>query len=390
MTIALIHNRYRLAGGEDTAFQAEAGLLESRGHKVVRYTVSNDDIRPHEVLFTGIGAIWNRREARRLREVLRASKTTVAHFHNTFPRISPSGYSAAHDAGAAVVQTLHNFRLICPGATLFRDGRPCEECVGSVLPGRGVLHGCYRGSRLYTAVPAAVSAVHNLRGTWHRDVDIFVTPSEFASRKLASGGLPAAKIIVKPNFVATDPGAGPGRGGYALFAGRLSPEKGAGTLVRAWPMITGAARLIIAGDGPEASQIRNEAAGTGIEFVGWQTTEALRGLLQEANMVIVPSQCDEVCPQIVIEAFATGAPVVAAKRGALPELVEHGRTGRLFDAGNPTALAAEIDWMLSHADEVRAMRFAARAEYEAKYSAEENYRRLLAVYARASAERQAS
>ena len=227
LKVLSLHNYYRQSGGEDQVFASEAALLEQNGHTVLRHEEHNDRIRP-VAIGAARDAVWSDTSYRRLQLLARSTAIDVAHFHNTFPQISPSGYYAVRRSGIPVVQTLHNFRLICASATLSRNGSVCESCIEtkSLLP--AIAHACYRNSRPATAALATMLAVHRAAGTYRKQVDLYIALSEFARRKFIEGGLPQDRIVVKPNFVSPDPGAGEGRGDYALFVGRLSEEKGMG------------------------------------------------------------------------------------------------------------------------------------------------------------------
>jgi glycosyltransferase involved in cell wall biosynthesis len=305
--------------------------------------------------------------------VLRAQACDVVHFHNTFPLISPAGYYAASAANVPVVQTLHNYRLICPAGTLLRDGAVCEECIGRV-PLPALVHGCYRDSRPATAAVATMLAIHRAGGTWQRMVDVYIAPSEFARKKLIAGGLAADRIVMKPNFVAPDPGAGSGNGGYALFAGRLSEEKGVRTLFQAWERLGTAIPLIVAGDRP-LSAMKGPAT-----MMAHQPREKIFELMRNASVLIFPSICYECAPMTVIEALACGLPVIASNIGSIPEFVDHERTGLLFRPGDAEGLARQVRWIIEHPDRLALMRQAARQEFETKYTAERNYKMLTGVY----------
>ena len=233
MKCLLVHNHYQCAGGEDSVFEDEAALLEDRGHEVVRYTVHNDSIRDGSRWKVAKNTVWNRRVHAELKALMLREKPDVMHCTNTFPLISPAAYYAARAAGVPVVQSLHNYRIMCAGSLLMRDGAVCEKCVGRSIGLPGVIHGCYRGSRAGSAVVAALQSVHWALGTWTRMVDAYIVLNEFAREKFIAGGLPADKLYVKPNFVHPDPQLGTGRGGYAIFVGRLSQEKGISTLLAA-------------------------------------------------------------------------------------------------------------------------------------------------------------
>src|SRR5215472_13762378 len=224
-TVLRVHNSYRHRGGEEQVFAAEEVLLTSAGHSVVRYEDHNDRITRNS-LATGLNAIWSCASHRDIGSVVRKCAPDVVHFHNTFPLISPAAYYATKTHNVPIVQTLHNYRLLCPGATLHRDGRPCEECIQKHSLRPAIMHGCYRNSRPATSAVVAMLALHRLAHTWHRMVDVYIALSEFARRKFIEGGLPESRIVVNPNFVGADAGPGEGRGGYALFVGRNSSEKG--------------------------------------------------------------------------------------------------------------------------------------------------------------------
>ncbi|WP_270933768.1 glycosyltransferase [Falsiroseomonas oryzae] len=385
LRILMLHNHYQRPGGEDACFAAEAALLEAHGHEVVRFTQHNDAVTTMRATTLAAKTLWNREAYGELRRRIRASRPAVIHAHNLFPLISPAAYYAAAAEGVPVVQTIHNFRLFCVNAQFFRDGRPCEDCLGRSVPWPGIRHACYRGSVQQSAGVAALIATHRALGTWRRKVDVMVALNDFVRRKLIAGGVSAERIVVKPNFLLADPGAGDGlRDGYALFAGRLSPEKGVTTLVDSWPRVPGTLRLRIVGDGPVAAELSMRAAADRrIELLGQRTPLEVQELMRGAAAVIVPSKWYELMPLVVIEAFAAGTPVLAARVGALAELVDDGQNGGLFAPGDPNDLAARLVAMLSDEASYRRMRAAARAAFLARYTAAPNYAALMDIYARA-------
>jgi len=376
--VVLAHNFFQQAGGEDEVFRAEGSLLEARDHQVIRYSVHNDSIPKLGHFTLAKSTLWNSVVYRDLGRLLRRESPLLIHFHNTFPLISPAAYYAARDVGVPVVQTLHNYRLICPNGLLLRDGRPCELCVGKAVAWPGVVHSCYRQSRSATAVTAAMLALHRARGTWIGAVDVYIALSDFSRRKFIEGGLPAERIMVKPNFLVTDPGTGDHTGGFALFVGRLSAEKGVHTLLQAWRQLPRTFPLKIVGDGPLLGTIAQSPAN--VEWIGHVPKDRVLSLMRDATFLVVPSEVYENFPLTVLEAFATGLPVIASGHGALEELVLDGQTGRLFRPGNAGALSATLEWALNHRDDMQAMAQRARAEFEAKYSPERNYDLLMRVY----------
>ncbi len=373
--VAIAHNRYQQAGGEDQVFAAEAALLESKGHRVIRFEEDNSRIANRSAAVVAIDAVWSSKSARSITDVVTREKPDVVHFHNTFPLISPAAYYAVQRAGVPVVQTLHNFRLLCPGATLFRDGTVCEECIDQRSLRPAMRHRCYRGSRPATAAVAAMLTVHRAAGTWQRKVDLYITPSEFSRRKFISAGLPADRIVVKPNFVSPDPGMGEGGDGYALFVGRLAAEKGISVLASAWKELADIP-LVVAGDGPLA----DTAWPAGVHWIGRQSRENILARMRAARVLIFPSECYEGAPMTIIEAFACGLPVIASNLGSMAEMVEHQRTGLLFHPGDAADLASKVRWAFEHPEAVDRMRTEARREFEQKYTAQRNYEMLMAIY----------
>ena len=390
MKILSVHNAYRQPGGEDQVFAQEARLLRSHGHQVVLYEASNDQVNGGNPLVLLGNTIWNRRTHQELQALMRGEQPDIVHVHNTFPAISPAVYYAAGEAGIPVVQTLHNYRLLCPTATLFRAGQVCEDCMGRAIPWPGVVHGCYRGSRAATAAAAAMLAIHNYKQTWSEAVSAYIALSDFARDKFIQGGLPAAKIFVKPNFLETDPGMGEGMGeasgNYALFAGRLTPEKGISTLLEAWRELGAELPLQIAGDGPMAPEVERAAAASGhVRWLKWLPRAEILQRMKDASLLVLPSTWYEGFPMILAEAFAIGLPVIASDLGSMSSIVDHLRTGLHFEAGCSGDLADKVRWLRAHPADAALMRTQARQEYEGKYASETNYAQLIDIYESAAA-----
>ncbi|NEP20146.1 MAG: glycosyltransferase family 4 protein [Leptolyngbya sp. SIO4C1] len=224
MRVLTIHNHYQQLGGEDTIFATEADLLASYGHEVYRYTICNDEVEEMNAIDLAASTLWNHSAFQKIKSLIQDFRPDVAHFHNTFPLISPAAYYAAKEAKVPVIQTLHNYRLLCPNGLFFRNGRVCEDCLGKPMPWPGIVHGCYRGSRVASGAVATMVNMHNLMGTWAKAVDIFIAYSQFALDKFIEGGLPKEKFEFKTNFLHPAPESGQGKGGFALFVGRLSPD----------------------------------------------------------------------------------------------------------------------------------------------------------------------
>ncbi len=385
MKILLVHNKYQQPGGEDVVFEQERKLLEAAGHKVAAYCRTNDEINQYSGLqrLTLIKNTISSDDSRRqVFEVLRREQPDVVHIHNTFMMISPSIYPACREAGVPVVQTLHNYRLLCPAANFFRDGHVCEECEAHGV-WRGVRYGCYRGSRVATATVAAMLTVHRQKHTYQDSVDRFIALSNFARSKFVAGGLPGERIEVKPNFVDPDPGQRTQGGGYAVFVGRLSEEKGLGTLVAAWARLVNKVPLVIVGDGPVGPTLKKlaqEKGVTSIDFRGRLPRHEAQEVVKGSSFMVLPSECYENFPMGMVEAFACGVPVIASRLGALQELVDDGRTGLHFGPGSPQELAEKVEWAWSHPERMREMGKEARREFENRYTAEKNYSMLMNIY----------
>src|SRR5438270_8986181 len=330
MKIITVHNRYQQPGGEDVVFEQEKILLREYGHEVISYERRNDELDQSKVFPRILGAaqaVWSQEVYSEFSELLRRTAPDIVHVHNTFLRISPSLVQACHDARIPAVHTVHNYRLLCPGTNLFRNGVPCEKCSNGNL-WHGIARGCYRSSRVATAVAASTVAYNWRRGTWRNAVSQYIAPTKFLKNKLITAGLPPERITVKPHFVDSDPGASEFHDNYAVFLGRLSPEKGLETLIAAWERLPDIPLRLI-GDGPERSKLEaiTRQNNLNVQFEGHLTRRQALEILGKARCLIFPSVAYESFGMGIIEAFACGVPVVASRHGAMQELVEHGRTG---------------------------------------------------------------
>ncbi|MCM1984896.1 glycosyltransferase [Lyngbya confervoides] len=381
MKVLAVHNYYQQLGGEDTIFATEADLLESNGHQVYCYTVHNDRVNGMGAIALTKNTLWNSDVYRELRSLIQKERPHVAHFHNTFPVISPAAYYAAKDEGVPVVQTLHNYRLLCPNGLFFRGGQVCEDCIGKSFPFPGIIHGCYRNSHVASAGVASMVKFHDLRGTWTNAVDVFIAYSQFALHKFIEGGLPKEKFQFKTNFLHPAPTPGNGSGGYALFVGRLSPEKGLDTVLEAWETLGTKIPLKIAGDGPLAPMVKTAAEkGKGVEWLGRRSLSDIYDLMGEAMFLVFSSEWYETFGRVAIESFAKGTPVIGANIGAIAELVAPMKTGLHFQPGHTASLIEQVEWALAHPDAMQQMRINARSEFEEKYTAHSNYKRMMEIY----------
>jgi glycosyltransferase involved in cell wall biosynthesis len=387
--VLAIHNHYQQPGGEDKAFAAETRLLEANGDEVIRYTTHNDRVAllgPFDLVQK---TIWNKDTYRDIRKIIRERKPDVMHVHNTFPLISPAAFAAARDGGVPVVQTLHNFRLLCANGLLFRDGHVCEDCVGRTIPWPAVVHKCYRDDLAASAVVASMLLFHRAKGTWQHDVDLFIALTDFARSKLIEGGLPAAKIVVKPNFIEWEvdspPSDGESEHDYLLYVGRLSEEKGIRTLLAAWNASSELLPLHIVGDGPLKEEVLGAAAtNPRIRYLGYRPAAEVQQLLMGARALVFPSECYEMFPLVVLEAYSMALPVIASRSGSVECIVEDGQTGILFSVASSADLSDKVRQATFDPEEMARMGRNARAVYLERYTGSVNYGRLREVYEYAS------
>ncbi|MBC7813299.1 MAG: glycosyltransferase family 4 protein [Burkholderiales bacterium] len=385
MKVLIVHNRYQQPGGEDICVEQEAALLRRHGHEVIEYRRSNEEVSAFgllDKLTLPKRMIWANDAADDLRALIQRERPEVAHFHNTHFMISPIAYHVCQDMRVPVVKTLHNYRLLCPDAFFFRDGHVCEDCLGKAVAWPGVVHACYRDSAAQSAAVAATLSVHRAMGTWATQIDRYIALTEFGRQKFIAGGLPAEKIVVKPNFIYPDPGAGTDERNHMLYVGRLSEEKGVRTLLQAWLSLRHIP-LRIVGGGPlqgemqtfiRVHQLEN------VELVGPQPYEATLNMLKAARGLVCPSLWYEGQARVIIEAFACGTPVITTRLGSNEEVVEDGRTGYHTIPGDALDLAAKIEKLWTQPQHSAEMGIAARQEFAAKFTAERNYERLLQIY----------
>ena len=395
MKVLMVHNRYQQRGGEDRVVDDEIELLRRHGHQVETLIEDNRGLDGVPGWRQVSDLLWSRDAAARVRRLCLDFQPDVMHCHNTHARLSPSVIWAAREGAVPVVQTLHNYRLLCVNALLLRDGRPCQDCVGH-LPWRGVLHACYRGSTSQSAALAAGITLHRALGSHSRHVARFIALSEHARQTLIRGGLPAQRTVVKPNFVNDPLGDLRALGGTAdvttlggaadatprrglLYVGRLSAEKGIDWLMRASTQAR--RRVSVMGSGPMQAACR---AHPWFDCLGERPMDEVFAAMRRARALVVPSLSFEAMPRVLVEAFACGLPIIASRLGTLAELVEHGRTGWLVEAGDVDALAQAMLGAETSANWA-GMSGQARATYQSKYTSDVAHDALLAIYRQAMA-----
>lgn len=390
MKVLLVHNFYRSSSpsGEDAVFHNEKTMLEKNGSEIIEYTKHSDVLAGKGnigLLKTSYEMAWSKKTYKELSKIIKETRPDIAHFHNTFPLISPSAYAACRDASVPVVQTLHNFRLICPGALLLRDSKPCESCLdGSLLP--AFKYRCYRDSRLATAALIRMLLINRQKNTYTQLVDRYIALTNFAASRFIKSGFPSEKITVKSNFLPHSPATGTGEGEYAVYVGRLSPEKGVRTLVQAWQDINNDKKLIILGDGPSAGELKTliDANNLNIELGGYRNKQEILSIVADAAVQIIPSEWYEGFPMVVLEALSCGTPIIASDIGSLGEIIENNTFGFKFEAGNPTSLANTINDLFDMYDNNKnaylSFRNRAKDEFDDKYIEEINFKVLKHIY----------
>lgn len=393
MKILLVHNYYPVGGGEDSVVEEEWRMLEEAGHSVVPFFMYTKERGWRDFAISAICVIWNPAAYRKMRRTLRREQPDVVHCHNTFPLMSPSIYWACRKEGVPVVQTLHNYRLICANGMFLRKGSPCEDCSGRRFAWPAIRYRCYRGSVAGSMLLVAMQWLHRVSGTWRNGVQRYIALTDFAkSRFVESGLIPDEQISVKPNFIqdAGRPQAPALKRKQAVFVGRLCEEKGSELLVTAWIKAFGNSdgldgyELLIVGDGPRRAETEAACLGRAqecrIRFTGSMPRNDVLDILQDSRFMVLPSIWYEGFPMTMVESFACGTPILAAQLGSMCSIVEENKTGLFFTPGNVDALAEKIGWAVTHDDAIEEMGRNARVQYEKHYTPPANYQHLLDIY----------
>lgn len=378
-----VHTRYRQRGGEDEVVEAERLLMTAAGIDVHPVVFDNADLTEGRSVVRDVAlaaaTVWSESARRRVAAVVDRIRPDVVHVHNTFAAASPSVYFATDGPRRVpVVQTLHNYRLVCPAATTFRAGDPCTDCVGRAFPWPSIVHSCVRGSRAQSATVAAMLVAHRALGTYRRHIAAYIALTDFQRRLLVAGGLPSRRVHVISNFLEATESSPDGPRDGVVFVGRLTIEKGVGPLVDAAAATPGALRVI--GTGPLEPAVRGAAKAGLLTALGQLSPDRVREHVAASVALVVPSVWYEGFPMVVLEAFASGTPVIASRIGSLAEIVEDGLTGLLVEPGNGVALAAAIRWALDHRGEMKRMGKAALQRFDERYAAERHLENLMAVY----------
>jgi glycosyltransferase involved in cell wall biosynthesis len=378
LRVLALHNSYKEQGGEDVVFAREVELLRARGHRVETYAVHNEETDQWSALARVLRPLWNSEHYHAIDQRLNDFRADVVHVHNFYAVLSPSVYYAARKHGAAVVQTLHNYRLGCASAGFYRDNHVCTDCIGKAVPWPSVLHACYRQSRGASLSVATMTTLHGALSTWRSKVDAYIALTHFSRDLMVKAGLPGERVYVKPNFSPERPASAPraARRRGALFVGRLSTEKGVELLLAAWERLAIPLRII--GDGPLMAKLPRD--NPMIEVLGSCSATEVARAMEESALLIMPAIWYEPFGLVVVEAFANRLPVLAARIGGLPELIDDGVNGLLFEPGDVESMIAKTRWAFDHLEMLPQMGENAYSTYRALYTPDVNYPQLMSIY----------
>lgn len=399
--ILQVHNFYQIPGGEDVVVRNEKRLLEEHGHKVYTYYRTNKELSEKGLmgkLLLPFTSVYSFRTVREVKRLIKEKQIDIVHVHNTLTMVSPSVFYAAFQCNVPVVQTLHNFRMLCPAGSFFRDNVICEECVSGGLK-CAVKHKCYRNSTLQTIVSAMILRIHRMLGTYRR-VN-FICLTEFNKKKLLDSldsetavkskqAVDASRVYIKPNFTFAEgitPSNSQDTEEYFLFAGRVEALKGIDVAIKAFERIPDK-QLYIAGTGPmmeemqayvESHEIHN------VKFLGYLQKEEMTERFYHAKAVIMTSQCYEAFAMTIAEAYSYGVPVIAGRVGNMEGMVKEGITGVKFQYDSADDLAQKV--LEFENLDIKALKENAREFYEHRLRPEDNYQKLIAIYEDISKER---
>lgn len=379
--VLIVHNYYQIPGGEDTVVANEKKMLEEHGHKVILYSRNNGELKQMSMLqkfVLPITTIFNARTYKEIKRIIETEDIDIVHVHNTLNLVSPAVYYAARAMKVPVVQTVHNFRLLCPGATLYRDGHICEDCVECGL-WCAVKRKCYRESRVQTLACVLSTWFHRMTGIYGKIKYICLT--EFNRKKLLNlKQIKPEQVFVKPNFVESKDSFVPEekRENQFIFAGRLDKLKGVDILFEAWKRMGDAApKLVVCGTGPMEKWCKSfvQQNRVNIEMRGFVSNTEARRLIANSKALVLPTQWYEGFPMSIVEAFSVGTPVVCSNLGNVGSIVEEGVTGCKFRSDSVDGLVLAVNRCYGlHESTLR--------EYQKKYTSEINYKTLIDIYAK--------
>ena len=382
MKVLLVHNSYQQKGGEDSVFEAEYELLKNHGNQVKKFVFDNNDIKSFkDKIFVSFKAIYNPNSKELFKNAIRQFRPDIIHVHNLFYLASPSILYEANRQNIPVVLTLHNYRLICAGALLLRNAKPCELCTKMIFPVYGIINRCYQNSLTKTTQIALTTSIHKILGTWKNRIQKFIVLTEFSKSIFLQSSLKPknTQIEVKPNFV-QDYGTGEfnNRKDFFLFVGRLSVEKGIEILLKGFDH--SGFKLEIIGDGPLKKNVEKHCQENDTStYWGFQSKAFIMSKLKTCLALVFPSIWYEGMPITILEAFSTGTPIIASDIGNINAIVQNGYNGFHFKTGDPAALNQKLKEVRGH-KELQIYAENARKTYDSHYSPEKNYELLMDIY----------
>lgn len=380
--VLMAHNYYQVPGGEDTVFHNEVNMLEKNGHKVTKYTRHNDEIKGGVLskLKLGIDTIFSLKTYKEVKKLIEEKDIDVIHVHNTLPLISPSIYYAARAKKIPVVQTIHNFRLLCPGATFTRNSEICEDCISKGL-GQSLKHRCYRNSLSQTFIMYLMLKIHRVIGTYNK-VN-YITLTEFNKNKLLNLVKDESKVYVKPNFVEKRDLVERTLEDYFVYIGRLDDIKGINFLVESWKDIDENIDLYIIGTGPEEEKLKvfiKENNIKNIKLLGFMQRDKAFKIIHKSRAILVPSKCYEGFPMTIAESFSLGVPVIGSRLGNIESIIDDGSNGLLFEKGNTQSIKTVIESVFYNKDLNISLGNNAYNAFKYNYTDEKNYEELQSIY----------
>lgn len=373
-------------GGEEKTLFFEHKLLEENGHKVILFTKDSRDISSYNLakkIGLCINAIFSFDTYKKIKKIIKSEKPDIAHLQNIFPLISPSVYYALKKHNIPIVQTLHNYRLLClNGLFVNNSGETCEKCMYGCFI-HGILSKCYRRSFIQSLIMAISIYFHRKLGTFKNKVDLYISPSVFLKNKMIESGLHEDKIEVVSHCIDTDFLAPVlDYDTYGIYMGRLSKEKGVLTLVKAFQRIPDL-RLKIVGEGPLHDEVDNFVMMNklkNVELLGFIKGEERFEILKKALFTVIPSVCYENFPWVILESFALGVPVIASRIGGIFDLIDEMKNGILFNPDDVEDLTKKISILASDPRLMLSMRHNARQRAEEEYSLAAGYKRRMEIY----------
>lgn len=379
--VLMVHNFYQIGGGEHTVFKNEVEMLRENGHEVIEYTRGNDELKKSKfkLLLLPFTTIWSWKSYKEVKKIIKEENIDVVHCHNTFPLISPSVYYAAHSQKVPVVQTIHNFRFLCPCGVFYRDGRICEDCLNEGTFKSAVKHKCYRNSKIQTMVVATMLRIHRKMGTYNRINYIFLT--EFNKQKFGKLiDIRGNNVFIKPNFVNHSPELEFKQCAEKtfIFASRLEENKGIKFLIEQWKKMPSEYKLHIYGAGPLEQYVQEQVQNnSNIQYLGFKTHDEIFKDMKQATAMIFPTLGYEGYPMIIAESMSIGCPVVSTNIGNAGSIVKSSKGGVLFDLNLKNSLKNAIENCVINHEELS---FNAYQFYKEKMSKQKNYEQVIDIY----------